>query len=496
MAQGAEVYLTVTDQIQLQGEIPTKGRTQSLEIMPDLSVPSPEASATDPSHETEKNPLDTWLPITESRGGNSHTSTFHLLCSGIGVQALALPVTFTALGWYWGILCLSLAFAWQLYTIWLLVRLHQSASGIRYSRFLHLSRAAFGDRLGKLLAIFPVMYLSGGTCVMLIIAGGGALERFHQTMCAGETSCTAKTLSGAECFLVFSCLAVLLALLFPNLNSLASISAIGAVAAIGYCWLVWILSIRMSRTEGSSLQPPPALPETTGIRGFLAALGTIALAFRGHNLVLEIQGTMPSSPKHPSQEPMWRGVIVSYLLISTCLYPLAIAGFWAYGNMILQAGGSTLTTLTALHGPSLSKYVLGSIYLLISISCLCSFQLYAMPVFDNLELRYAVWRTRQCPRWLRKGLRVFFGCFTFFVAVALPFLGSLAALIGGIAAPLTFSYPCFMWLAVKRPPRQKAEWWANLGLGCLGLVLSAAVVTGAVWNLVKDGLDANFFNPR
>ena len=45
----------------------------------------------------------------------------------------------------WGTICLSLAFAWQLYTIWLLVNLHESDSGLRYSRFLHLSIAAFGE---------------------------------------------------------------------------------------------------------------------------------------------------------------------------------------------------------------------------------------------------------------------------------------------------------------------------------------------------------------
>jgi len=39
---------------------------------------------------------------------------------------------------------LSVAFVWQLYTIWILVRLHESVAGIRYSRYLHLAMAAFG----------------------------------------------------------------------------------------------------------------------------------------------------------------------------------------------------------------------------------------------------------------------------------------------------------------------------------------------------------------
>ncbi|GJX65821.1 lysine histidine transporter-like 8 protein [Tanacetum coccineum] len=89
-------------------------------------------------------PPDEWLPITQSRNGNSWTATFHLLCSGIGIQTLALPLALAYLGWFWGIMCLSAAFVWQLYTIWLLIRLHESVPGTRYSRYLHLSIAAFG----------------------------------------------------------------------------------------------------------------------------------------------------------------------------------------------------------------------------------------------------------------------------------------------------------------------------------------------------------------
>lgn len=44
-------------------------------------------------------PQDAWLPITESRNGNAFYAAFHTLCSGIGIQALVLPVAFTILGW-------------------------------------------------------------------------------------------------------------------------------------------------------------------------------------------------------------------------------------------------------------------------------------------------------------------------------------------------------------------------------------------------------------
>lgn len=50
-------------------------------------------------HLTKVNPQEAWLPITESRNGNAFYVAFHTLCSGLGFQALLLPLAFTFLGW-------------------------------------------------------------------------------------------------------------------------------------------------------------------------------------------------------------------------------------------------------------------------------------------------------------------------------------------------------------------------------------------------------------
>ena len=49
---------------------------------------------------TNRQPQDAnWLPITASRNGNAYSAAFYILCSGIGIHGLVLPVAFTALGW-------------------------------------------------------------------------------------------------------------------------------------------------------------------------------------------------------------------------------------------------------------------------------------------------------------------------------------------------------------------------------------------------------------
>ncbi|CAL0304323.1 unnamed protein product [Lupinus luteus] len=237
---------------------------------------------------------DGWLPLTESRNGNTFFAAFHILNSNIGFQALMLPFAFATLGWVWGSVSLSVAFVWQLYTIFLLVRLHESVPGIRHSRYFFLAMAAFGRRLGKLVTLFPVMYLSGGNCVILIITGGGTMKLLFKTLCDNDHSltCNSHLLTGAEWFLVFTCLAILMAQL-PNLNSVAYVSLIGGVSAITYCTLFWTLSVRNGRPTSVSYTTSLSKDHSAvaNITAIINAIGVIVVAFRGHNVMLEIQAS-------------------------------------------------------------------------------------------------------------------------------------------------------------------------------------------------------------
>lgn len=73
-------------------------------IMTPLASPMKKAFSTmqgyleEVGHLTRLNPQEAWLPITESRNGNAYYAAFHTLSSGIGVQALVLPLAFAYLG--------------------------------------------------------------------------------------------------------------------------------------------------------------------------------------------------------------------------------------------------------------------------------------------------------------------------------------------------------------------------------------------------------------
>lgn len=443
---------------------------------------------------TKLDPQDAWLPITESRNGNAIYAAFHTLCSGIGIQALVLPVAFTILGWTWGVICLTLGFIWQLYTLFLLVQLHESTeTGVRYSRYITLCVAAFGEKAAKLIAMFPYMYLSAGTCVLLISIAGSTCKIFFEIVCGPET-CTAKPLTMVEWYLVFTCAAVILSQL-PNLNSIAGVSLIGAITSVGYITLIWIVSVVKHDVHGVSYDPVRYGSEIKNVFSVLNALGIIAFAFRGHNLTLEIQATMPSSEKHPSRVPMWKGVRSAYVLIAMCLYPLAIGGYWAYGDLIPQNGGM-LTALYTFHGRDTSRLILGITSLFVIINALSSFQIYGMPMFDDMESKYTMKKKQPCPPWLRAILRAFCGFLCFFFAVAFPFVASFAGLIGGIALPLTFAYPCFIWIIIKKPKVYGPMWWLNWGLGVLGMTLSVLMIAAGIYVVIANGVEFSFFKPH
>ena len=124
---------------------------------------------------------------------------------------------------------------------------------------------------------------------MLIITGGGTMEQLFKIICGEGTRCESKSLTGTEWFLLFTCIALIIGQL-PNLNSITRVSLTGAITAIGYCTMIWALSISKGRLNAVSYSiPNDAQTGMTGFGNILNAIGIIMLAFRGHNLILEIQ---------------------------------------------------------------------------------------------------------------------------------------------------------------------------------------------------------------
>lgn len=100
-----------------------------------------------------------------------------------------------------------------------------------------------------------------------------------------------------------------------------------------YSTIAWVASV--DKGVQNDVQYGYKAKSTSGtVFNFLSALGNVAFAYAGHNVVLEIQATIPSTPEKPSKGPMWRGVIVAYIVVALCYFPVALIGYWIFGNNV------------------------------------------------------------------------------------------------------------------------------------------------------------------
>lgn len=140
---------------------------------------------------------------------------------------------------------------------------------------------------------------------------------------------------------------------------------------------------------------------------FFSSLGTVAFAFGGHNVAMEIQASMPSTKDNPSKVPMMRGVIVTYIVVAMCYIPVGVIGYWIFGNImgenilitlqrpkwliamanifvVVHLIGSYQVTIANVVRYFSSLYSISAPHRWISYSSICM-QVYAMPVYDFIE---------------------------------------------------------------------------------------------------------------
>ncbi|CAL0328007.1 unnamed protein product [Lupinus luteus] len=126
---------------------------------------------------------------------------------------------------------------------------------------------------------------------------------------------------------------------------------------------------------------------------FFSALGDVAFAYAGHNVVLEIQATMPSTPENPSKKPMWKGVVVAYIGVAFCYFPVELIGYYMFGNSVDD------NILMSLERPA---WLIAAANLFVVVHVVGGYQIFAMPVFDMMET-YMVIKLKFAPSF---GLRL------------------------------------------------------------------------------------------
>ncbi|WCJ36223.1 Transmembrane amino acid transporter family protein [Euphorbia peplus] len=427
--------------------------------------------------------LNDWLPITKSRHGNWWYSAFHNVTAMVGAGVLGLPYAMSQLGWGPGAAVLTLSWIITLYTLWQMVEMHEMVEGKRFDRYHELGQHAFGEKLGLWIVVPIQLMVEVGSDIVYMITGGKSLKKFHDTICGSESK-YCKDISTTGFIAIFASIHFVLAQ-FPSFNSITIVSIAAAAMSLSYSTIGWVASAH--KGPAPDVYYGPRDKTSAGqMFNFFGALGDVAFAYAGHSVVLEIQATIPSTPEKPSKKPMWKGVVVAYIIVALCYFPVAFIGYWAFGSNVED------NILISLHKP---RWLVAAANMFVVVHVIGSYQVFAMPVYDMLET-FLVLRMKFSPNWkLRLVTRSTYVGLTMFIAMTFPFFGGLLGFFGGFAfAPASYFLPCIMWLVLYKPKAFSLSWLANWACIILGMTLMILSPIGALRNLILQAKEFKFYS--
>ncbi|KAL3751392.1 hypothetical protein ACJRO7_012246 [Eucalyptus globulus] len=405
-------------------------------------------------------------------------STFHTVTAMIGAGVLSLPYAMAYLGWGPGIMMLVLSWCMTLNTMWQMVQFHECVPGTRFDRYIDLGQHAFGQRLGLWIVLPQQLIVQVGCGIVYMVTGGKCLKKFMEMIC---TDCPRIRQSYWIC--IFGSVHFFLSQL-PNISSIAGVSLAAAIMSLSYSTIAWAGSLAHGRVPDVSYAYKNANSADHVFRLF-NALGQISSAFTGHAVVLEIQATIPSTPETPSKVAMWKGVVGAYLVNAICYFPVALIGYWAFGQDVDD------NVLIALKKPS---WLIASANLMVVVHVIGGYQVYAMPVFDMLESAMVKRANFPPGRTLRLVTRSAYVAFTLLIGVTFPFFGDLFGFFGGFGfAPTSFFLPSIMWLVIKKPRKFSINWFVNWASIIIGVFIMMASTIGGLRNIIADASAYRFY---
>ncbi|KAF9592020.1 hypothetical protein IFM89_011603, partial [Coptis chinensis] len=377
-------------------------------------------------------------------------STFHTVTAMVGAGVLSLPYAMAYLGWGPGTMVLVISWCITLFTIWQMIQLHECVPGTRFDRYYQLGQHAFGPKLGPWIVLPQQLIVQVGCDIVYMVTGGKCLKKFMELACH---DCSRLRQSYWIC--IFGSIHFVLSQL-PNFNSVAGVSLAAAIMSLSYSTISWVGCVARGPVEDVSYAYKRTDPTDYMFRVF-NALGIISFAFAGHAVVLEIQATIPSTPEKPSKVPMWKGAVGAYFVTAICYFPVALIGYWAFGQDVED------NVLVNLKRP---EWLIAAANLMVVVHVIGSYQVYAMPVFALLENMFVKKFNFSRGMPLRLVVRSTYVALTLFVGVTFPFFGDLLGFFGGFGfAPTSYfvSQSILSELLLVRRINLHFHWTPNTG---------------------------------
>ncbi|XP_019188266.1 PREDICTED: lysine histidine transporter 2-like [Ipomoea nil] len=426
-----------------------------------------------------KGEVDDWLPVGSQRSGKWWYSTFHNVTAMVGAGILSLPYAMSEMGWGPGVAMMILSWAITLYTLYQMVEMHECVPGKRFDRYHELGQAAFGPKLGLWIVVPQQALVEISLCIIYMVTGGSSIKKVVELLCHD-----CKPIKLSYYILIFS-VGQFIASFLPNFNSISFVSLLAAIMSVSYSTIAWGSALHKWIESHAVDYGPRSHKKTDNVFMFMSALGDMAFSYAGHNVVLEIQATIPSTPDNPSKKAMWKGVVIAYVVVAMCYWPVAFIGYLALGN---QVSDNILLTLEK------PVWLIAAANIFVVVHVVGSYQVYAMLMFDMIETFCVKTLKFKPTKTLRFVTRNLFVAFTLFVGISVPFFGGLLGFFGGFAfAPTTYYIPCIMWLILMKPKKFGLSWCMNWTFIVIGILLTILAPIGGLWSIVKSAKTYHFY---
>ncbi|BBN11725.1 hypothetical protein MPTK1_5g14240 [Marchantia polymorpha subsp. ruderalis] len=363
------------------------------------------------------------------------------------------------------------------YNLLSLILEHRAAQGRRHVRFRDLATDILGPKLSYGL-VYPMQFVVClGAVISIVLVGGISAKVVYKVYYPDGDLQLYQ-------FVVFFGAATMIMGQLPSFHSLRYVNLLSLLMCLTYSFTITGACIQL----GYSDRAPPrdySLPGSEKQQAFAAfnALALIATAY-GNSIIPETQATLAP----PVEGKMFKGLAMAYSVIVVTFLPVAIAGYWTFGNL---SAPSVFTNFQTADGT-----LLVSKWLIVMPSSMCVIQLisaaiiYSQPTFDLFERKIAdVDKDRFTARngIPRVIVRVVFLALVTLIAAMFPFFGDVNAIVGSFGfTPLDFVFPMVFYILVFKPPKRSIKFWGNLIIIIVYSLVGLAGAVAAVRQLILD----------
>ncbi|KAK7474589.1 hypothetical protein BaRGS_00034173 [Batillaria attramentaria] len=389
-----------------------------------------------------------------------------------GSGVLALPDALENAGWI-GIVVIALSCVVCAYTgtilgrCWSIVqdRYPEMRGHVRYP-YPAMGQITFG-RPGRYFISIATNSALFGTAVVFLLLASQNLQLvvdhlFHKNL--------------SFCFWLLIVAGILLPCTWPGTPKDFWPVAIGAMTATSLACVILVVVMGID-----SKTAPPVVHRDVDLLSFAMAFGTIAYASCGHPAFPTFQTDMREPAK------FGRAACLAYLVMAAMYLPVAITGYYVYGQNVKENVLQTVSAGTPLL----------IVELLITGHLVCSYIIVINPVCQEVEDIIGIERHFSVKRVLS---RTVVCSLVLFVAESVPHFGAVLSLVGGssltllafIAPPVFYlkltSTAGDLWEAIPVPLHEKV---LNVEIILVGIVCGVA----STYSAIKVLASPNSFTP-